>query len=517
MKTRLYRVVCLILSAVFVIGALLTSCSTEKKKSETVDYLQKIIEKTFSNDAPELTPENTRTEVIFKPTASMPVQGLDSVKLVSYSGTSFESVLLGEAIYQGEKTDISVYSGGTSFIVGSSLFGNTKYGLEADDLETLISSIYGEYAGGYGYDEEDYGYGSSAQDPADILSEINNIISLIEAQFGETIVSLSEKYLDIFSDAASRATENKVDVEGNITVTVSFNTDCAKKMIKDVFNEAKKDKELKGLITDLCVLMGMDESAAKAQIDAFFSNDDFLNAVYDGLESTPFSIEVIVKADLEYNLTALSFAFNLSDGTKIKTFFDVSNVNNMKFGYSVEAFDDDFGASVKNGIEYTISSSTDKDVTRIDVAATVFSYGFEESIDLYSVSYNNANGAYTVSSKFIGEQLTWIEGASFAVSGVISAEEKKTVMTVTGIELADNTYAADITLIEETGVTLPKFPTDFKGILDITEEDINEIMESAVSNPLVAKIAELIEYYSSFEEDYEEDYYEDFEYPEFDF
>ena len=507
MKTRLCRIACLILSAVFVIGALLTSCTTEKKKNVTVDYLQKIIEKTFNEEAPA--PENTRTEVVFKPTASLPVPGLDSVKLISYTGTSSESVLLGEAIYEGKKTDISVYSGGTSFVIGSSLFGNTKYGLEADDLEDLISLIYSEYEGVTDYDDTDYGYGASLQDPTDIISGISDILATIEAEYGKTIASLSEKYLGIFTDAASTATENHVDVEGNITVTISFNTDCAKKMIKDIFNEAKKDKELKGLATDILVLTGMDESAAKAQVDAFFSNDDFLSSICEGLESTPFSVEVVVKADLEYNMTAFSFALNASDGLKMKTFFDMSNSGKTEFGYSVEMFDYDFGQSIKNGVKYIISSHSDNGIEKIDISAVLTSYGYEQEMDMYSMTYNTANGEYTVSSELIGMQITGIEGTPLEISGVILTNDKKTTTTVTEIKISDAVYEADVTLIKETGVTLPKFPTDFKGILDITEDDLNEIKNAVEANPLISEISKLISYYFYFEEDSE--------YPPYDF
>ncbi len=510
MKTRLCRIACLILSAVFVIGTLLTSCETKKKRNETVDYLQKIIEKTFDYEAP--TPENTRTELIFKPTSSMPVSDLDSVKVVSYSGTSFESAIFAEAIYNGEKTDLSVYSGGTSFIVGSSLFGNTKYGLTADELEAFIPLILG---GAGGYDDADI-YEGSAQSPAEISSEISGMLSMLEGEFGNKIVSLSAKYLDIFADTAARATENHVDVEGNITVTVSFNTDCAKKMIKDVFTEAKKDKKLKDLIAELLVSAGMDEEEAKAEISEFFSNEDILNAIYDGLESMPFSVEVIVKADLEYNLTALSFAINSSDGLKMKTFFDISDTSKMTFGYSIEYFDYYLGELVTDGKRIVVSVSDDEDDLniKVDVSSVISSGGYDQIMGLYSLSLNVDNGAYTLSSDLLDSAV--ITGSSvmpFKISGTITAEDKKTTTTVTEIKISDAVYEADITLTEETGVTLPQFPTDFKGMLDITEDDLNEIKGAVESNPLITEISELISYYFYYEEDFEDDYV----YPEYDF
>ncbi len=509
MKTRLCRMACLILSAVFVIGTLLSSCETKKKRSETVDYLQKIIEKTFDKEAPA--PENTRTELIFKPTSSMPVSDLDSVKLTSYSGTSFESAVFAEAIYKGEKTDISVYSSGTSFIIGSSLFGNTKYGLTSEELEALLPLIFG---GAGGYDDEDIRE-STAQSPAEIFSAISGILPMIEGKFDEKIVSLSEKYLDIFADTAARATENHVDVEGNITVTVSFNTDCAKKMIKDIFNEAKKDKELKSLIAELLVSAGMDEEEAKDEISDFFSDQDVLNSIYDGLESAPFSVEVIVKADLEYNLTAVSYALNSSDGTKIKTYFDISDASRMQFGYSIEYFDYELLEFVNDGRLITVSVSDNEDGLniKVDVSSVVSSGGYDLIMGLYSLSLSVKNGEYTLSSDLIDSAVTEDTSAMpFKISGTVAYENKKATVTVTEVKLADNAYSTDITLTEETGVTLPKFPTDFKGMLDITESDLNGIKEAATSNPLIAKIAELIEYYSSFEDDYD-----DLEYPEYNF
>ncbi len=470
MKSRFLSVVCLILATALTCGVLFTSCEKKKDKLDATEYLTKIIEASFGSEN-EYEPTNTSTKLIFAPSSDIPVQGLNAATLTTMVGTSGESVVTFDAVFGSDKVDLALYGGASSFIASSSLFGGTNYGFGAEDLEDIITLVSGMLGGADGSpDVEPY-----ADDEATAI--IETLKSLLEGKNGEKLASFAEKYMKILAESVDSASKNNVTVGSEVKVSVEFNTDSAKKAIKDVFTAVQKDKELRDFAAELLSALGMDKTEAKAQIDAILS-DETLNSVFEALETMPFSVNMVVTADKNYIFK--SFDLDISaNGEEMGFFFDMSDVNNIEIGISSAYSDED---SNKHTMEekLVIKTKTANGATTVDLSAVSSYDGDSETTNLLSFTTNeNGNYSVTVYVSDLGEEF-----ASVTAEGTITTEEDVTTVTVTKLSSGEESITVNLTMIIETGVTLPKFPTEYKNVLEMTDDDIAAIMEALMESPL---------------------------------
>ncbi|MBQ8254857.1 MAG: hypothetical protein IJY94_05070, partial [Clostridia bacterium] len=299
--------------------------------------------------------------------------------------------------------------------------------------------------------------------------------SLLEDADTEKLYSLLEKYAKIIVDAAENSCESDVETADEITVTVEFNTDSAKKLIKDVFSALKDDKDVKSIIHGLLVSGGMSEADAKEQVSEMFSNAS-VKQVYDALDAAPFTLKTEVRANKDYVLNGVTLTIK-SQGTTMKVFFNADEEGKVEIGVSSSVVFEGISYKQENKLVFESKTVDGAEIFRInlvtkenDAAQANLLFGTEVK-----------DGKYTVTTLIPSEN----EGSSYVtLKGETKTEGNKTTTTLTSVDAFDKTVSVDLKVETEVGGTLPTFPTEFKSIIEVTGDEFNAIMNNLKNSPL---------------------------------
>lgn len=473
MRIRLASVISLLMAAVLSLGSLFTSCAPEEKESQATKYLGKILEATFSG-IEYVEPQVTTSKITFNKTPDLEIPHLNGAVLTLITGTNGESAMLADVTLDKGKVDLSVYNAGTTCIIGSSAIGKTMYGLELSDLGTLVGAFlpmqpsqFPEYG-----DSAVPGVGAAA---SGLIGMLSGIDSLLEDADTEKLYSLLEKYAKIIVDAAENSCESDVETADEITVTVEFNTDSAKKLIKDVFSALKDDKDVKSIVHGLLVSGGMSEADAKEQVSEMFSNAS-VKQVYDALDAAPFTLKTEVRANKDYVLNGVTLTIK-SQGTTMKVFFNADEEGKFEIGVSSSVVFEGISYKQENKLVFESKTVDGAEIFRInlvtkenDAAQANLLFGTEVK-----------DGKYTVTALIPSEN----EGSSYVtLKGETKTEGNKTTTTLTSVDAFDKTVSVDLKVETEVGGTLPTFPTEFKSIVEVTGDEFNAIMNNLKNSPL---------------------------------
>ncbi len=487
MKTRLSTIISLLLSVVLVLSVF-AGCDPKKKETGPMtpfDYLEKIIEKTFTES--EQKAENALASITFKPTEALPVPGLGELKVDSYAGTSGQSIVLMDMLYNEENIDLSIYAGGTSFIVSSSILGETKYGFGEEDLESILELLTGMLGGSSETmpTNEDLDYEGGAVAPVggatQLYSTIMALMATLDGENADKLVSFNEKYLTLISKSVEDAVKSSVKTENNIEVAFELDNDGAKKIITDLFTALRNDKDLKAFVVELLAATGMDKTEAETEYDKLFS-DESLNDAIASINEEQVTLVITFKADKNYILTGYGIK-STSDGSVSEALFDFADKNNIRI---VSGGSDTYdGETYTYSEELLIKTVKSGDVSKTTVTQTNTYDGESESDELMSIETNAKTGEYTFtvySTEYTDdyEEVT----TTVSYSGKITETEDSTVLTVAEISADGKSVTVDLTLTVKTGVTLPSFPTDYKNILEVTNDEFNEIKEQIMNSPI---------------------------------
>ncbi len=473
MRTRLTSVISLLMATVLVLGALCTSCAPEKKESQVVKYLEKIFEATFSGlEDGEV--QTTTSKITFNNTPDLAIPHFVGAEMTLITGTSGESASTAEITLDNGKFDLSVYNAGLSVIVGSSVIGTTKYGFQLTDMGTLMN-LFGTMLAPEAAPVTDDGTAEEGMSVSGLLGTLTGINSLLDGTNPEKVYSILEKYAKIITDAAAGTCKSNVKTGDKVTVTVEFNTDSAKKLIKDVFASLKKDKDLKSIVEGVLVSSGMSNEEAGALLDALFS-DESARALYDMLDASPFTFKAEVNANKDNILNGISIEYKSQDSTT-KVFFNAEEEGKTEIGFSSSITVDGAFHRQEQKIVFENKTIDGADVFEVSRVEITDNNAYAEPIFRTSVK----DGKYSVTVRVNDD----VEGPyDVTVAGNITTAENKSTLTLTSATAFGNTLALDVTVETEIGGTIPEFPTDFKSILDVTGDEFSYIMDKIENSAL---------------------------------
>ncbi len=476
MKTRFSTAISFILATILVLGTVFTSCADNERGPEVGKYINKILEATFSGEPMEVV--NTKSDITINASEGLPIPHFQSANLTLYGGASGESILLAEAALDVGEIDFSLYNAGLTFIASSSLIGDKNYGFEMTDMGTLFQLI-GSFAPGMEAPVADSGLEApgSANSVGGLINSMTGISSLLNGDTPEKVYSILEKYAKIIADAAEGACKGKVQTGETVEVSVEFNTDSAKKLVKDVFAALKKDKALKDIVTDVLVTSGMDKDEASAQISAIFG-DETARYIYDMLDSMPFSFIATFGADADYVLSSFSVEIK-SDGTSYKLYVDGSVENCLALGMINSVSIPDYGI-FKTEEKITLETKTENGAEIFEINTVSIIDGVPSAKRVFRSELKDENYVITV----LASDPETNEPLDVILRGTNKTEGNKNTVTLTSVTAYGNTLAYDITIVTETGVTLPKFPTEYVKLLDLTGDEFNAIIDNLKNGPL---------------------------------
>ncbi len=524
MKTRFCTVICVMLSVIMTVGVFFSSC--EKKPADktmtAAEYLEKISEKNFSAEYESV---NTRTDITVKPTADIPLP-FDSLSLTEYVGTSGESAVFVNTILEGNPLDISLYVGGENAVIGSSLMGDTTIGLRYDDIGSFLEGLLGSYLGDaapYDYDEyygdweEDYyfddPFASAGMSEEDLFAILSLLSSAEMTEAASKLAAYAEDYVSFLSDSIDKASNSDVkDANGKITVTTEFNTDSAKKIVKDLYNKLKNDSKLKSFIAEtVAPIAGIEESEILAQIESLFEGDELYDELLAAFDENKFSLKTEVKAKSDYTLLGIETSLTFEGLGKVSFKFDLEDENDVKIAYLIESYDEmsnSYYADMRLGMSFKTAVSGDVTVYSVSYDMMVSEDDTDMSATLFTYAYNEKSGEFTLSVMPEDEY----ESVSFV--GTLLTEDNKATCAVNKIEAAGAPIAVDVTCVIETNAELPKFPTDFKNVFELTEEDLAALTASIEADPLFPVLVSLFEQLGGFEDDPFEDQWPEYDWSE---
>ena len=480
MKIKFASVISLLMATALLVGVLFTSCSEKKQAPEFEAYLDKIIETTFAG-VNNKEPQVTTSKLTFKDTFEIPY--LNSFEATVITGKSGETASLLNAKLETGDISASSYVAGTSCIITSNIFGDdVKYGLDISDAEKVLD-LFGSFIAPDGFEddetfEDDEMIEDDEMDASSMLGMISGLTSLLDGNNTDEMAKLVEKYAKVVANAAKSTVNGKVDTGDKITVTLEFNTDSAKKLIKDVFAEAKKDAELKNLLSSMLVTSGVPQNEAAVQINSMLSNES-LNSIYDALDSTPFTIVTVITANNNYVLNGYSFTIE-SEGQSLKLFYTDNENGKLEIGYSMSMTEGTVTVKQEQSVVFATKTENGAEIYTADLVTV--SEGSAYSVPLMRYEIKDGGYKLTVYSDVEGEQI----GTTLA--GMTKTEGAKTVTTITSATAYGETIPVDVTLETEIGTTLPTFPTEYKNITELTEDDFDELAENVMNSPIGALI-----------------------------
>ncbi len=481
MKIKLSSVISLLMATIIVLGALFTSCAPEKKESQVAKYLNKILEATFAG-IDDSEPQVTTSKLNFKNTPDLGIPHFVGAEMTLITGLNGESVISTDLTLDSGKADLSIYNAGLTVIAGSSILGSEKYGFELTDAMSLVELFTAYFmpvqpAPGLtpntaANDTASEQAGSSI---SGLLGSLEGINSLLDGNNPEKVYGLLEKYAKIIANAAEGACKSNVKTGNEVVVSVEFNTDSAKKLIKDVFASLKKDKELKSIVESVLVTSGIPKDEAKAQLDAIFS-DEMARTIYDALDAAPFTLKAEVNADKDYILTGVSIEYK-SQGSGIKLFYNGEEEGKAELGFVNTVSGEGVFHRQENKIVFESKTVNGTDMFEISSVQIVDNNAHAETLFKTEIK----DGKYTATMQIPDD----VEGPwSLTIAGETKTEGKTSTLSITSATAFGRTLAVDLTVVTEIGGTVPEFPTNFKNILDVTGDEFKAITDKLENSPL---------------------------------
>lgn len=485
MRTRLSSVISLLMATVLVLGALFTSCSPTKKESKAAKYIDKIMEATFSG-LNESAPQVKTTKLTFNNTAGLNVPHFVNAQATVITGKNGESAITSEITLDSGKVDFSLYNVDTTVVVGSSALGASKYGFELSDAGTVLNlfgSMFLPAKPTVPPAENPDGTVAPESAATGLIGALGGVSSLLEGENPEKVYALLEKYVEVISNAAKNDCKSEVKTGDEISVTVEFNTASAKKLIKDVFSSLKKDKELKSILENGLMSKGMTKAEAKAQVDALLS-DDTMRSIFDMLNASPFTLNVIFTASKDYILNGLTVEYT-AGGITNEYFFSAKELGKIELGYSVSGTLD--GVHHEQAQKFVFESKL-VDGASVFTLSNVLTFdgnSFSDTLvkatiqgDKYSVTYRVADETLDVGFYDV------------TISGNITVTENKSTVTLTSATALGKTVALDLAIETEVGGSDPVIPTDFKNLLNVPADEFKLIINNLKNSPLGSFIPE---------------------------
>ncbi len=531
-KSRRFAVLAVLLT----VTALLLGLTSCRKPSVTpLEYLDGVLENTFS--AAEATPpkEATLTEFIFNGTEDTDLfaPGL-ALDLKSYFSAQGVAYLLNGS-YAGIDADLSLYSKTfaqtNAIAIGSKcLLGDTVLGTDLTKLkENWESSAFVD-------PESELYIGKEALAALDNYIASMGISNNQQLDMTADLEALLEKYGELVQEALTEndcATMTDNDFDGK-TVTVTLTEESAEKLIRLFYGTAKDDKALRGFLedyvrysygsmlseyeaeeedeiignltaTDILAQYGIEDiidndiedsiGDMMAEYDAFFADEAQLNEFIEELKKTALTLTFTLTTNEDDAIVTASLVFEatLEDGHgKIALLYDGSEANEQRFTLDLDIPNEEDEEPLPfETLSIILGTEEDANSLKKTVSLEMTS-GMKVAMELYSLTYRKTDGAYTLN---LGRGL--LGGQPISLSGVYTASEDGLSLTVTKVDVpmaaeavGKTSFAVDIRLAVKTPESVPAFPA-YTELLTMTEGDVADLADAALESPLGQLLASL--------------------------
>lgn len=453
MKKRFSSIISLLVAATMLLTALV-SCgdNNEKKTPSASEYIEKIFDKTFGSVSHEA--KNTKTHVVWNSGPDVADSTFMIADINLYSGVSGESVAMIDGLIK-----LDLYSFGNSVIAVSPVLGETPISATLDDIETLTNLYMPEVN----------------ETPESAVGVLDLIKTFVESNT-ESISKLLKKYGQMISDSAEKATEKKVTANNEkIEIEITFCCDSAKKVIKDIYDKAKKDTELKKLVEGIIKASGASESDLSDMMEEyndFFASDEKLNELFDQMNKTDFDFTVALSSDALFNLKTLEVKLD-ADNDLLDIAVNVSDPNYVTVSVNVK--------EGENTLSTTLTLKTEKldGLTKISNAVKIQTPEGAQETEIYSLTLTD-EGEYVFETVLLG--------APSSITGSVSENNGVKTVTVSGITVNGTTEQVYITATTEYGVKIPETPASFKRLTSLTTSEINVIINNVKEHPVIGQL-----------------------------
>lgn len=506
------RILSLLLVAAMTLSLLLTFTACENKETPA-DRFEEIISNTFGDDTTVdylNGKDSACVEIVYKPTddtASL-LEGVGNVTIRSYADKNNAFAWLMDAEIMEKTLDLALYGDDEALIVTSDLLGETAYGVTPTSLLYLLMNFVAvapndeptlEQLPITEADANPTAFTSIEEDESAMPAWISLFTSVLA---DPDFKALADHYRAIIRDAINTDIEASVKTDDNgSSFSFSFNNDSAKKILKEIFNEAKDDKALRDYVSELIAAISPDEvEDAMAEYDEFFADSNSLDDVFDAIDEIPFRLTVKAGADnddvLNYGEIILETEAE-GDGLRLTLYGDAKTKGKSEIGIRVETREAESTMYVTDLEAALTLEVTEDSETRYaaSLQATFKTPEADTTLKLLTLDYNKASGDYTMSFPILGRLLFGTD-VDIAMKGNGKETEAGSVMTVTQITCPDMTtgtstdYQTDITITVTYGVEMPKAPEAYKDVTTLTEEDLAALQETFMAHPLVRLVFE---------------------------
>ncbi len=465
----------LTLTALLLIVALaLTACSGSNEKEETVydilnDCIDKTVEAKKSDSASvwEQALTGGSIEEVF--TYEDDLIPIKTISGKFYAGKDTGAAILSMALTSGEKLDLSMF-GDTekAVIVCSALTG--AYGVTADGLTDLISELL---SGAQGSSS------TTVTIPTESLEK-----------HADKFTAILEKYIPLTMNQA----------ESSMHFSFMITNGTVKQILGDVLTILENDAEFKQEFQDFLIASG--EPATSGEMDEAFA--DAREALND-LDEDPFCATVSITASNERIISSASVTVYEGADTTGKQIGKVLFSLPASGGFNLEATID--GQTITAGYTVTEFGTVTKKTLSIGAMGI--------TLTPISLTYDSANGDYELKIEVPGT-------FSADVSGKYTASATEATLTVTKIKATitpsyDDMSPEDIlggaaggvtldlpmtvTITAKASDTAPKAPASYKDLSKLSEEELFELEEALLSDPVIAAFVELFESFFATQED----------------
>lgn len=434
-------------------------------------------------------------EVIFKGSdATAAFIDINELSLKSqFSGnTSLTTIALANG---GKNADLKLWQTGNKMALSSSLIGDTVYGIDLEKgKDSYLASIFGK-------SDSEYSLISIFGENGEMFDNIKK-----NAELSKTIKTLAEKYEKLIVKTVDANAKTGLN---NGTATIELNNESIKKIVKELYNAAKNDKELRDTIDALLSAPSIGDSGAalpdtndddfgdwdlgeggvsasaptpeeqKKWINDFFNSEDMLNESLGRLDKNDVTIVLTVTAEKKNIITKATLDVTVEgketkEKTVAKAVLDLTDAAKKTLTLTTEESDGE-GEPKKEEIvvAYNISENSKE-----KYSASVSVRNGDITVDnLLKIDYNKTSGEYTVSVSASGFGLGIDK---IAVSGVFKYDSKSMTLTVTSVDVGVP-MTLDLAVKLTAGATAPEFPETTTDLFSIDETGAEDLMNKIMT------------------------------------
>ncbi len=490
---RILTVVAFIMSAVMLVLAFSSCRKKELTPSEKIENaLQNTFENTLDGDLAKLllsSSENGSVTVDFKFPDELGAP-FDSYSVKTYMGKKHAVSTL-SFVMGGETLDATLYAKENNIALSSSaILGESVYGLDLENAKAnYLKSIFVD-------PESPYNLISLLGENGETFDTIDKLSAVFE-----DVVKIIDSYTELASDLLDKysvCTENTAD--GITTITMELNNEGVKNIIRELFNKAKADKELRStastvvdLVEELEGMFGgavlpdtdfgvsglsaeAEENVLMKEYDEFFKDETALNELFEELDEITFSVktQTAIK-DKKVSSIAISLDAThkeLQETVTASVTLDLSSENKAVLTLKIAGPNEEEQ-------EIKVIFETTEDTDSSYKGSVSVAYG-AATIRVLDVVVDKANGTFELSSEVLASTVNTMGNSKFAVKGTYKLNSSEFSASITEIAVGEESVKFEFKYTVLANDKAPEYPSDVKDLFSLTEADIEALAQDVM-------------------------------------